>query len=169
MAKILQYYVEGECEEKLIKACQHEENGFVIEKVDVFNPAEKIISKLRISQLKKDTTVILVYDTDVANEKILEDNVNYLKQSKNINAIYHVQSINNFEDEIVYSCDIASINDVFKTRSTNEFKTKFLTHKDIVKKLKSVGFDIKLIWSRTSNKITKYQNQGYKIKTSRRK
>ena len=167
MAKLLQYYVEGECEEKIIKAFQHEPVGFSVGRIDVINPAEKVISKLRISQLKKDTTVILVYDVDVANERIIEENVNLLKQSKNIKAIYHVQSINNFEDEIVYSCKISSINDIFKTRSASEFKNKFLAHKDIVKKLNSVGFDIKLIWTRSSQKI-KYPNQGDKIKTSRR-
>ena len=84
MAKLLQYYVEGECERKLINAFQHEAVGFLPGKIDIINPAEKIISKLRIRQLKNDTIVVLVYDTDAANENILEENVNSLKQSKNI-------------------------------------------------------------------------------------
>ena len=169
MSKLLQYYVEGECEEKIINAFQHEVVGFLPGKIDVINPAEKIISKLRISQLKKGTIVVLVYDTDVANEKILEANVNSLKRSKNIKAIHHVQSVGNFEDEIVFASCISSIHEVFKTKSISEFKTKFITHKDIVSKLNSVGFDIDLIWTRNSKSFNKYINQGDKIKTKIRK
>lgn len=169
MAKLLQYYVEGECEEKMIKAFQHEEVGFLVGRIDVINPAEHILSKLRISQLKKDTTVVLVYDTDAANEKILEENVDSLKKSKNIKAIYHVQSVENFEDEISRSCKLSSVNDIFKTKSPNEFKTKFLSHKDIAKKLLSIGFDIELIWVKESQNVTKYPNDGYKIKNIKKK
>ena len=43
--------------------------------------------------------------------------------------------------------------------------SKFLAHKDIVSKLNAVGFKINLIWTRSSKRITKYQNQGDKIKT----
>ena len=168
MAKLLQYYVEGECEEKIINAFQHEEVGFLAGKIDVINPAKQSISKLRISQLKKDTIVVLVYDTDAANEKILNDNVRLLKQSKNVKAIYHVQSVNNFEDEIVYATNISNINDVFKTKGVNEFKKQFIAHKDIVKKLNNISFDIKLIWSRDANNLKSFINQGDKIKRKTR-
>ena len=164
MAKYLQYYVEGECEKKLISAFQHvEEGGFKIGKIEIINPATKEITKLRIAQLKNDTAVALVYDVDYINEKILERNIANLRSNKNVKEIYHIQSINNFEDEIKYSTKVKNINDIFSTKSSNEFKNKFISHPDIVHKLRNIDFSIKLIWSRNTDKC-KFLNQGDKIK-----
>lgn len=54
MAKLIQYYVEGECEEKLVKVFQHVDKcGFKPGKIEILNPANQTISTLRINQLKK--------------------------------------------------------------------------------------------------------------------
>ncbi|MDY4848688.1 MAG: hypothetical protein SO176_00280 [Bacilli bacterium] len=167
MPKLIQYYVEGECEEKLIRAFQHvDKRGFKPGKIEILNPANQIISSLRINQLKKGTTVALVYDTDHININVLKSNVESLKRSKNIDEIYHVQSIENFEDEIVYASSITSINEIFNTKSTNEFKKKFIAHKELVKKLEDIDFSVELIWSRYSlnQDIKTFSNSGKKIK-----
>ena len=94
------------------------------------------------------------------------NNYQSLKRSKNIDEIYHVQSIENFEDEIVYASSITSINEIFNTKSTNEFKKKFIAHKELVKKLEDIDFSVELIWSRYSlnQDIKAFPNSGKKIK-----
>lgn len=167
MPKLIQYYVEGECEEKLIKTFQHAGTiGFKPGKIDILNPAIQTISQLRINQLKKGTIVALVYDVDHININVLKSNVESLKKNKNIDEIYHVQSINNFEDEIVYSSAINSVNELFGTKSKNDFKKRFINQHELVKKLEAFSFSIKLIWSRSSlNKdIESFPNNGNKIK-----
>lgn len=167
MAKLIQYYVEGECEEKLIRVFQHVEKcGFKPGKIEILNPANQIISSLRINQLKKGTTVALVYDTDHVNVNVLKSNYESLKKSRNIEEIYHVQSIKNFEDEMVYSSSISSVNEIFSTKSVGDFKKKFINHRELVKKLEDISFSVELIWSRCSPNldIKDFPNNGNKIK-----
>ena len=167
MAKLIQYYVEGECEAKLIRTFQHVEKcGFKPGKIEILNPATKTISSLRINQLKKNTIVALVYDTDYININVLKNNVESLKKNKNIDEIYHVQSIQNFEDEIIYSSSISSINEIFNTKSIADFKKKFINHRELAKKLEECSFSIDLIWSRHSTNldIKNFPNNGNKIK-----
>lgn len=101
--------------------------------------------------LKRGTIVILVYDTDVWKTDVLERNVQILKES-GVSAIYHVQSLQNFEDEIVYATSLQEINDFFHTSRRGEFKSAFIAHKDIVAKLQKMDFDDQKIWSRVNEK-----------------
>lgn len=167
MAKLIQYYVEGECEKKLLRTFQHVEKcGFKPGKIEILNPANQTISSLRINQLKKGTTVALVYDTDRVNVNVLKSNVESLKKSRNIEEIYHVQSIQNFEDEMVYSSSISSVNEIFGTKSVSDFKKKFINHHELAKKLEDFSFSVELIWSRCSPNldIKDFPNNGNKIK-----
>ena len=121
---------------------------------------------MRINQLKKGTTVALVYDTDHVNVNVLKNNFESLKKSRNIEEIYHVQSIKNFEDEMVYSSSISSVNEIFGTKSVGDFKKKFISHRELVKKLEDISFSVELIWSRCSPNldIKDFPNNGNKIK-----
>lgn len=92
--------------------------------------------------LQRGTIVILVYDTDVWKTDTLERNVKILKES-GVSAIYHVQSLQNFEDEIVYATSLQDINDFFHTSRHGEFKSAFIAHKDIVAKLEKMILTIK--------------------------
>jgi len=167
MAKYVQYFVEGECEEKIIKVFQkNKANRFIPGKVEILNAAFEKISKMRIMQMKKNTTVILVYDTDKFNIDILKNNVSILKKSANIESVIHVQSIEKFEDEIVYSTDIKSINDVFKTANEKDFKNRFIECKALIEKLSKINFNFNKIWTRCSNNksLHDFTNEGSKIK-----
>lgn len=76
MSKIYQYFVEGECEEKLINALRVNPVDYLISgKVTVFNFTNKLISNPRIAVLNKETIIILVYDIDVNKIDILEKNI----------------------------------------------------------------------------------------------
>lgn len=153
MNKLIQYYVEGECEEKFINILKLPpfcslKSGKVVK----FNVIQEKLSSQRILSLKKGTIIIFVYDTDVKNDEILKLNISLLNKY-GFDKIYHIQSIENFEDEIVYSCDLNSINNIFKTKGSNEFKSKFLQSNNIMKKLNENHFQIIKMWIRQSKTL----------------
>lgn len=161
--QIFHYYVEGECEKKLIDelkkvGCQKVVSG----KVDVLNVVNTKISDSRLLTLKKGTIIILVYDIDKGNFEILKDNIKKLRDN-NFKNIIHIQSIKNFEDEIVFSTTIKKIEELFNTQGVNDFKKKFISQKDILVKLNSVKFDYHKIWSRINKDepFSVYSNEYY--------
>ena len=150
--KIYHYFVEGDCEKKLIdefKKIEHRE--LVAGKVDVMNIIYEKIPTAKLLTLRKNTIIILVYDIDIPQTEILIENLNKLA-FYGFKKIIHIQSINNFEDEIVYSTNINNINDFFKTSTVEEFKKLFIKHGNIYSKLKNCGFNIELLWCRKNEK-----------------
>ena len=74
-----------------------------------------------------------------------------------------MQSVKTLEDELVYACkDIQDVNRLLNTTCKEDFKKKLIKHKDIVTKLKSVGFDMNKMWSRTPNEAFSSFEQGIK-------
>ena len=160
MKKIYKYFVEGECEQKLINALKTPPSNYLVAgKVEVFNFTKERITPQRIAVLKRNTVIILVYDIDVKNTEILEENIKRLK-TFGFKIIYHIQSINNFEDEIVYSTSIKNIDELYNTNNVSEFKSSFLHQGDILLKLSKNNFDPNKIWSRINTKrpFSKYSN-----------
>ena len=148
------YFVEGECEKKLLKSFMYvDSDSFIEGKVEVFNFVNERISLAKVRTIKKNTTVVIVTDTDVKNIDVLDSNIktiNRIALSSNIDIII-LFSIEKFEDEIVYSCDnINNINELFKTQSISDFKKKFIKHENIYSRLNDAGFDIKKIWTRNA-------------------
>ncbi len=90
----------------------------------------------------------------------MEENITKLNRF-GFKKIYHIHSINNFEDEIVYSTNLNSINDLFGTVGKKEFKKEFMHSSNIIKKLDSVSFAKDKIWSRINVKepFKKYSNK----------
>lgn len=146
-SEYIQYFVEGECEEKFINAYKNGESAFLKPgKVEVLNPVNKYISESRARAIKQNTTVVLVYDIDKGNIDVLSANIEMLKNHSLVKII-HIQSVMNFEDEIVKSTNLKKIDDMFSTTGLDNFKDAFIKHKDIVSKLKSIKFDNSLFWS----------------------
>ena len=169
MSSSLHYFVEGECEKAFIRSYMFV-NGkhFKAGKIEVFNFINERLSKAKARTINKDMHVAIVFDTDVENIDILEDNIKLLKTVSMLddNHIILIPSIKNFEDELVYSCSkIKSIHDLFKSKSVAEFKKKFIAHSDIVAKLNDVDFDFDLIWNRNAkHPFDKYKNESNKVK-----
>ncbi len=65
-----QYYVEREDEEKLVNVLKSDMQCIEAGKVQVLNPVLEKITPLRLRTLKKNTTVILVFDTDAGESEI---------------------------------------------------------------------------------------------------
>lgn len=152
MTKIFHYFVEGECEEKLINELKVPKANLILPgKVEVLNVVNEKISKQRLMVLNPKTNIILIYDIDVGNTEILDYNIEMLRKY-NFKNIYHIQSINNFEDELVYATSLKSINEMYNTVSIDEFKTKFIHQNDLFSKLKRIKYDNSKMWSRVNNK-----------------
>lgn len=161
MSKIYHYYVEGECEQKIINELKKVGvQKLVSGKVEVLNVITEKISDRRLLALNKNAIVILVYDIDNPLTNILEENIKKLKENGFTNII-HIQSIRNFEDEIVFSTNIKKINDLFNTQGASDFKSSFISHKNIMIKLNSTSFDYEKLWSRVNYSVpfSKYSNE----------
>lgn len=145
------YFVEGECEEKLINSYKLPPYlGFKPGKVEVFNFIQKRISNQRLLSLNKNTVIILVYDIDVEKIEILEENIKKLNDFDF--KVYHIQSIKNFEDEIVFSTNLKNINSMFNTEGIEEFKNHFIHQDKLPNRLSKENFSIEKIWSRVNTK-----------------
>ena len=154
MAGLYYYFVEGECEKVLLKAFMHvEDSEYYIcpGKIEVLNVICDKISPAKARTLKKGSKVVFVFDIDIKKTDLLENNIDTIVKYSSIDYsdILLVQSCKTLEDEIVYACkDIYDINKLLGTTSKEDFKKKLIKHKDIVSRLKNVGFQLDKMWSR---------------------
>ena len=168
MSKKYRYFVEGECEKKLLKSMMYlEEASFHEGKVDVFNFINEKLSNAFARTISKDTRVVIIIDTDIKRIALLEENISILKRITLLNDddIILAFSVQTLEEEIVYACSkLNNINKLFETKSVSEFKKKFISHSNLFAKLKDAGFDINKMWERNPQQpFDKYQNSGSKI------
>lgn len=168
MADLFHYFVEGECEEKIIYAFSHKKNNELrLGKIEVFNVLMKKCTPLRAKGIKRGTYVVFVYDSDGNDTSILEHNIKMLKKYAQIDDdhIIHLISVKNFEDEIVRATNIKNINELFNTASKTEFKKKFIGHKNVIPILVKHEFDIKKMWSTKPNLLFEkyYNNKKQKV------
>lgn len=143
---LVQYFVEGECEKKFIEVLKTEMQLVYPGKVSVFNVAQKVIPRAMLMNLRPNTTVVLIFDTDVINHKILASNLEQLKEAKNVKEVLMIPQVKNLEDELVRSCNIRRITDLLGTTSVREFKVEFIRISNLSNKLISKGFDINKLW-----------------------
>ncbi len=163
--KYIQYYVEGECEEKLINTLKSELMVVKTGKVQKLNVIENEISKARLIALRPGTMVVLIFDTDTGNVEILNKNIKKLSECSSVADVVLVPQVKNLEDELVKSCSIRHIKELLGSRSNTEFKSDFIKVTNLAKKLKDKSFDINLIWK--GNPSAPYQdiiNHSEKIK-----
>ena len=153
MKKLINYFVEGECEKQFLNTLKDPKYNLVnTGKVFVFNVVNKKLLSNRLISLDKNSIIVLIYDTDTPNIDILNKNLLTFTQHGFKN-IYHVHSVKNFEDEIVFSTSLQSINDFFNTNSIADFKKKFIKSNSdhLYSKLKEFHFDKNKMWSRRGN------------------
>lgn len=142
-----QYYVEGEDEEKLINVLKTELQCIEAGKVQVLNPVTEKITTMRLRTLKKNTIVILVFDTDVSDSSILEENIRILQKCPSVKKVYCVPQVKNIEDELVRCCSINKIDELLGTSGSREFKRQLISEKNLKRKLEEADFDIHKLWN----------------------
>lgn len=172
--RLYQYYVEGECEKNFVMTFTHAKNSEYIlhpGKVERLNPITSKISETKARTIKRDTKIVFVFDTDVENASILEENIRTLNRIAHVNDddIIFLMSIKKFEEEIAFSCNdiqgVKGLIKLFNSQGTSAFKTDFSNCKNLEDKLRQAGFDIKLMWTRKANKpFDKYKNGGKQVR-----
>ena len=153
--KYWQYYVEGECEEKFINVLKTELKVLRAGKVQVLNVIKTKITKPQLMILKPNTAVILVYDTDVANHSILEENLKILDGCQQVSTIIHIPQVYNFEDELKRSIGLNDVIQFTGSKSHNDFKRDFLHMNNIAQKLKEFDFDTTKLWGKNPSDVFK--------------
>lgn len=152
----IQYFVEGDCEEKLINTLKSELMVVKTGKVQKLNVIENEISKARLIALRPGTMVVLIFDTDTGNIEILNKNIKKLSEYRSVADLVLIPQVKNLEDELVKSCRIRNVKELLGSKSNKEFKGDFIRVTNLANKLKSKEFDINLIWKDTP--LSPYQN-----------
>jgi len=167
--KFYQYYVEGQCEKKLIRTLI-DQQLIVPGKADVLNPVQEYIRSAHLRPLKNKTNIILIFDTDKPGNEIMKTNLDFLKSRPNIQRVITVPQVRNLEEELIRCTDIRHIRDLLNCKHDSDFKTAFIEEKRLFDKLISHKFDLERLWSfppDDSFLALHIQNQGNEIKLLR--
>lgn len=166
--KYIQYYVEGECEEKLINTLKRDLKAVKTGKVQKFNVIDNEITNARLINLRPGTLVVLVFDTDTGNTEILSKNIKKIQACNSVADLVLIPQVKNLEDELVQSCNIRNIRELLGSRSNEEFKSDFIRVTNLADKLKSKKFNIDLIWKGSpSSPYHNIKNDAKKIKLTK--
>lgn len=159
------YYVEGDDDRKIVNTLKTDFQIIEPGKVDKFNVVQNLLNKNRIQVLKKDTTVVLVFDTDTNSAEILKKNIEFLEKQKSIKAVICIPQVENLEEELVRSCSIRQIKELTGSKTDSEFKTDILKITNLKQKLEQKGFDFDRFWcSLPKGNFMQISNDSIEIK-----
>lgn len=159
------YFVEGENEEKIVRILKTDMRLIAPGKVEIFNVVERKLTKLRLMSLKKNTTVVLVFDTDTNQTATLWENIDFLNKDSSVKEVLCITQVQNLEDELKRSCNITHIKELTGSRTDSEFKHDMLKDSQFAKKLKIHKFDFEKFWNTAAkNNFSGIQNDAEKIK-----
>lgn len=146
------YYVEGQCEEKLLKVLKTDMLLIQPGKIIKRNVVQDRLRHPQLTTLKKGTTAVLVFDTDTDNTDILFENLELLKRENAIDKIICVTQVENLEDEIVRSCDVNVAKELTHSKSISTFKTDFIRASNLKGTLEKHNFCFENLWSKSTMK-----------------
>lgn len=141
------YFVEGECERKLLNAIKAAPGLIMPGKVRVFNVIQDVLSQSHLYSIKEGF-VVFVFDSDVQKTDCLKQNIEMVRKycpAKNVRLLFLVQ-VRNFEDEIIRATVVRKISEITGSRSIKDFKTDFIALTDCRSVLEKKGFDIRKMW-----------------------
>ena len=101
------YLVEGECEEKLIKALKEKPSLLIPGKVKRFNVIQNELKTSHLVTFTPGSLVVLVFDTDKEQTEHLKNNISALTKRCAGVSIVTIAQVLTFEDEIVRCTDVA--------------------------------------------------------------
>ena len=144
---IVQYYVEGEDDKKVIDTLKTEMGLIKPGKVQVLNVVTEKITDLRLRALSPGTTIVLVFDVDAGSVDILNKNIAKLKSCSAVANVITIPQVANLEEEILRSCDVGRIEDLLNSKSRRDFKSDLLHVTNLAAKLKVHHFNFDLFWT----------------------
>lgn len=159
------FYVEGENDRKVVNTLKTDFQWIQSGKVDVFNVIQNELKIKHLRVLKKDTIVVLVFDTDTNNVAILEKNIKFLKKQSFIKEVICIPQVRNLEDELVRSCAIKKASELTKSKSESEFKSDIIKMSNLQKRLLECKFKFDKFWSSNPRGVfNKIPNEANSIK-----
>lgn len=146
MGSYIQYYVEGEDEEKLVSVLKTDLQMIIPGKISKFNAVQNKLTKARLMNLRSDTTVVLVFDTDTDSAAILNENIKLLNAAPMVRSVICVTQVRNLEDELIRSTDIRYIRELTGSKSDSDYKRDLIKMSNLATVLVKHGFEIKQFW-----------------------
>lgn len=163
--KHYQYYVEGQDERNLLTELKTKMRLIQPGKIQVLNVIQNNIRDSHLMQLKDNTVVVFVFDTDKEGGTTLDKNIALCKQHEKVREVLCIPQVKNLEDELIRSCNISPIIELLPSRSLSNFKTDFAKEKKLKEKLEKKNFDIRTFWSQIPDDDYKHiSNDADKIK-----
>ena len=165
--KYVQYFVEGEDEEKLINTLKTELAVIRSGKVQILNVIECKITNAHLMSLHPNTMVVLVFDTDTHQLDTLLQNIEKLSNCQAVSEIVTIPQCHNLEEELVRCCNIKKITELLNSESKQKFKPDIIRVTNLASKLREHQFDINIFWSGIpAQPYHNIPNQSKKIKIS---
>lgn len=152
MKKVV-YFVEGECEEKLINALKEKPSRVCPGKVKRVNVIQSELSTSQLVQIQAGTVVVLVFDTDVPKTEYLKKNIRLLKEKCTGVKIVCLAQVLDFEEEIVRCTDVVCAEDLTHSRSKKDFKRDFCATTNTRLLLERHHLDVDALWKRTPPEV----------------
>ena len=103
--------------------------------------------------LKDNTVVVLVFDTDTKNRAILDKNTKFLEKHKKIKEVILIPQVYNLEDELIRSCNIKNILQLLGSKSKKEFKSDFNKVNNLNEYLIKAEFAFDKLWRKNTDGI----------------
>ena len=103
--------------------------------------------------LKDNTVVVLVFDTDTKSRAILDKNTKFLEKHKKIKDVILIPQVYNLEDELIRSCNIKNILQLLGSKSKKEFKSDFNKVNNLNEHLIKAGFTFNKLWRKNTNGV----------------
>ena len=100
------YFVEGDCEAKLINALKQKPELLLPGKVIVLNLIQNYIPKSRLLSITPDTKVVFVFDTDKDETKYLKKNIEYIKTYCQKSKLIFLPQVLNLEDDCNFEVQV---------------------------------------------------------------
>ena len=164
----VQYYVEGENEERLLHTLKTDLRVILPGKVQKFNVIEREFTAARLRPLRPGTMTVLIFDTDTGKLDFLNRNLAILRSCRAISDIVTIPQVHNLEEELVRSCAIREIRELLGSRSNSEFKSDLIRVSNLAKKLREHHFCIEKFWAGVPTyPYSAIPNQAAKVKLSK--
>lgn len=161
------YFVEGQCEEKLITALKKEPSLIQPGKCNVLNPISEKLSPNDFITVPVGSIIIFVFDTDVANNTILEHNMKMVKRYAPHCEIVLIPQVMTIEDELLRATIVKKVEDLTRSKSLANFKSDFCALKNCRNILEKYKLDMSILWSKKPDGVfDKYPQQSSRIKKS---
>lgn len=159
------YFVEGQCEQKIVEALKEEPQRLRSGKIKLLNPITQEIPSSVLLTIKKGSVVVLIFDTDILITEQLKNNIRRIRKYCKVDIVYLGQVLN-LEDELVRCTDISRIQELTNSKSKKDFKRDFCAMTNCRQVLDRHNLDVELMWnSKFPEKFEFLENNSNTVKT----